>query len=194
MKKIRSYEFLGKLPRIDELTRLFPGHLSKYHVPYFTTDSEAEKSFLRYCEDHDYRLRKKTILAYEYGVQDDVTSHLYLSVKDDLGLCIAEPDPSFIDFSSACPGGGSYGVCNRGAKIAGEPTVSEPGLDRLEALDIVMPRLPTAPKLYLLSDRLARILTDAKATGCSINRCKIRPPSSRRCFELRITGRALGVC
>ena len=181
-KAINYYEFLNAGPSIDELQALFKKNLSKFNMPYFESGSESETGFLRFCSSHGYQTNRKTILEYNPRCNDSDAPFLYLCLKDDRGRCVVDLEPDFIDMSRACPGGESFGICNRGAEQNGDVSISDGGTKVLMQYDFVVARFPFVPKLHFVSQRLEQIFRDARPTGCEIVRCNSDTPS----FQMRI--------
>jgi hypothetical protein len=189
------YEFLGEEPDWADLKRSFKGNLSKYNVPYFHADSKKLEAFEQFCASRQLPVRKKTLIEYD-GIQNGHAEFLYLRLRDDGGHCIS-PGPSFVDQSAACPGGGPFGVCGRGAKQIGIVKIERGGLKRIQNLGFIQTRHPWLPRILLISEEIARTLEGAKATGCEISPCDNFSHSSEtspeaKCYQLQITGQTLG--
>src|SRR5215510_12211155 len=98
-KIINTYEFRRKSPRIEDLQTLFKRHLSKFNVPFFEAESEAEVKFLQFCHGGGFPIQKRTIIEYNRNCAQNV-QFLYLCLKDDRSRCITQVVPEFIDFSN----------------------------------------------------------------------------------------------
>jgi hypothetical protein len=164
-------------------------------VPFFNANSEVEQGFLQYCEALGIAIHRKTII--EYDGTSGGAEFLYLTLKDDEGRCIDEEKLRFIDKSTACPGGGDFGICCRGARQVGAVALNPSCLDRLAILGVAVARHPFVPKIYLLSRELAQVLIELKATGCEIAPCDCTPWGSSvggdcPCYQLRIIERTDG--
>jgi hypothetical protein len=184
-KQIHYYEFPIKAPEIEQLQTLFKRNLSKFNVPFFEAGSQAEQDFLKFCSGAGYSPQQKTITAYEPGKPNDDVRYLYLTLKDDRGRCIPDRNPDFIDLSAACPGSENFGICNRGARQTGRVVVAEAGYRLIDELDFIVTQFPLVPKIYLISEKLAQLFANAKATGCEILPCK----SQSVCYQLSIVAK-----
>ena len=169
---------------MSELRTLFKGSMSKFNVPFFQADSEAEKKFVQFCRSRGWNIRRQTLFEYD-GRDNTNVEYLFLTLKDDRGRCISEHAPEFIDMTRACPEGESFGICNRGATQIGPVTLAPGAGGVVNELDLLVTSLPWVPKIYLLSGRLANVLIDAKPTGCEVVPCQ----GETSCFQLQIVGK-----
>ncbi len=183
---VNYYEFPNGEPEWPTLRQLFQRNVSKYNVPFFEAESETEHQFLRYCETINIPTRKKTIIQYD-GETTESERFLYLVVKDDNEVCVAEDQNSFLDLSAACPGGGAFGSCGRGVRQANKVSVTPRGVELVNRLGLLSTRHPPVPTIYLLSTAIAGALRTAGATGC-----EILPTSTPTCYQLRVTAETSG--
>ena len=195
MRQINYYEFKEAEPDWAELKKAFKKNISRHKVPFFVAGSELEKQFINFCKSFGFGVISKSIMEYD-GDTSDKAKYVYLTTKSDDGKCIASATPSFIDVSSACTGGGAFGICNKGAIQVGKVVVNSRGIASLDKLDLIGTTYPFVPKIYLLSERLARVILDAKATGCEIVPCEVEgirmSSTSQACYQLRITAQTKG--
>src|SRR4051812_42805087 len=118
-RRTNYYEFPDKEPDWKELKVAFSRNISKYNVPFFEAESEVESHFTEFCKRMGVVIRRKTIVEYD-GRPGPGAEYLYLAIKSDDGVCIEKRNLGFMDMSSACPGGGAFGICGRGAKQASQ--------------------------------------------------------------------------
>jgi hypothetical protein len=185
-RTINYYEFPNGEPDWAKLKRLFNRNISKHNVPFFEVNSEMEREFLWFCEASNISTYKKTIIEYD-GKTTESEGFLYLVVKDDNGACVAEDQKSFLDLSAACPGGGIFGTCGRGAKQVDRVSVMPEGVEQVTKLGLLSTKHPNVPKIYLLSTVVADALRTAGATGI-----EIVPTDTSHCYQLRIIAETIG--
>jgi hypothetical protein len=92
-KRINHYEFPSRSPEIEDLQTLFKRHLSKFNVPFFEAGSDTERVFLDYCRKGGFPVQGKSVAEYQPNKRDrgnDAVEYLYLTLKDDRGLCIPQ--------------------------------------------------------------------------------------------------------
>lgn len=62
---INYYEFEGRETDWAKLRTLFPRNVSKFNVPFFDANFEAEEKFLHHCQASHFGFNRKTIVEYE---------------------------------------------------------------------------------------------------------------------------------
>ena len=197
IRTLHVYDFEGTQPLWAELREQFPRNTSKFGGPCFVAGSEQEKRFQEYCRDHGLSPCPQTILEYRGPEPRDAGLFLYLCLKGDKnGKCVSEEKPSFIDYSEACPAGGAFAVCDRGAKQAEPALIRREGLSIVTELGFIHTQYPFRPALFLISPAVRGLLVDLRVTGCEIVPCKVDPPvntdASPECYQLIITSHTIG--
>lgn len=179
---INFYEFPGGEPDWVAFKKLFPANVSRFNVPFFEAGSAVEKEFEQFCASSGLVPHRKSIIEYD-GKGAEEGNFIFLCPKDDKGACIdIEHQHEFIDATSACSGGGAFGVCGRGAQQTKTISVKPRGIDVVSELGMVSPRHPQVPQIYLVTSAVAAQLKNAQATGC-----ELLPTNSPECFQLRIS-------
>jgi len=185
-RPINYYEFPQGEPDWVKLKQMFRRNISRFNVPFFEAGSEAEHEFLRLCQTSNLLAYKKTVIEYGPGTTRP-DRFLYLVVKDDGGACIAQNQERFLDLSTACPGGGAFGTCGRGAKQIDKVALMPEGVEVIRTLGLLSASRPNVPRIYLASATVADALTKARATGL-----EIAPTDTPDCHQLRITAETAG--
>jgi hypothetical protein len=185
-RTINYYEFSDREPDWTKLKQTFKRNVSKYNVPFFEADSEAEGQFARFCQASNLGPHKKTIIEYD-GKGTDPEKFLFLCLKDDDGSCISEGGQGFLDLSAACPGGGPFGSCGRGARQVDKVLVKPEGVQQVTTLGLLTCRYPSVPRVFLISSMVGEALKRAGASGC-----EIVPTDNPNCCQLRITSETAG--
>jgi len=184
-RTINYYEFPEREPDWAELKRQFKSNTSKFNVPFFEANSDAEREFLRFCDASNLAPRRKTII--EYGEDSDGDNFLFLCLKDDDGAAVPEGGQGFVDFSASCPGGGPFGSCGRGARQIHKVSVKPEGVLQVSTLGLLATRYPSVPSVFLTSATVGEALIKAGASGCDIV-----PTDTTNCCQLRITAETTG--
>jgi hypothetical protein len=188
-------------PNWDVLKTRFPRNISRFNIPFFLAGSDEERRFLAFCEGEDLRVIKRTVVEYLGSCLDSTCEQkdkfLYLCLKSDEAKCIPDERPGFVDYSSACPGGGSFAICDRGARQVKTAVIQGDGASLISELDFVITEFPLRPSIFILSPRLKSILSDLSPTGCEITPCEVVPKStnqvgSAECYQLEITMKTPG--
>ena len=185
-RTINYYEFPDYEPDWTKLKQIFKGNVSKFNVPFFEANSEAEEEFTHFCRASDLVLHRKTIIEYDAKGSDE-SRFLFLCLKDDDGDCISEGELRFLDLSASCPGGGPFGICGRGAKQKDKVIVRPEGIRRVEMLGLLSCRYPNVPRILLTSTTVGEALRKAGASGCEIVQTNLP-----NCSQLRITAETAG--
>ncbi len=185
-RTINHYEFPDREPDWAKLKQMFKRNVSKYNVPFFEANSEVEREFLRFCDASNLPIHKQTLIEYD-GKMTEADRFLFLVVKRDDGACISANQQRFLDLSAACPGGGAFGTCSRGAKQIDKVSVIPEGVEQVMTQGLLSASHPDVPRIYLLSAPVADALRTAGATGC-----EIVPTDTLKCCQLRITTETAG--
>lgn len=183
---VNYYEFQGKAPDWEKLKQAFKRNVSKYNVPFFEADSGTEGEFAGFCQASNLAAHRMTIIEYD-GKFCEADRFLFLCLKDDSGSCFAEGGQSLVDLTGACPGGGAFGSCGRGAKQVGKLIVEAKGVQRVKTLGLLSCRYPSVPRVFLASVTVGEALSKAGASGC-----EIIPTNTPNCCQLRITVETTG--
>jgi hypothetical protein len=183
---INYYEFPEREPDWVKLKQVYKRNVSRFNVPFFVADSEAEREFLRFCYAFNFVTHRKTLIEYS-GQGSGADRFLYLCLKGDDGSCVSPDIRSFVDLSAACPGGGPVGLCGRGARQVDKVSVKPEGVERVTKLGFLTSWYPNMPTVFLTSAAVADALANAEATGC-----EIAPTDAPDCYQLRITAETSG--
>jgi hypothetical protein len=178
------FEFLGSGLDLAELRKRFPRNVSRFGVPYFRDSSKLESAFVQYCAQAKLTFRKMSLTEYEPGAQQN--GFVYLSVKNDRGLCIDGNLDAFVDPSSGCPGKHDD-YCGWGVKQYAAPIVSTKAAPVLERLGICTTWQPRQPVIYLVSEKVASLLMAQQVTGCELIQCRLAGTHSPQpVFQLKV--------
>jgi len=151
-----------------------------------TPGPHAEREFLRFCEVSNLKPCKQTII--EYGRESsEANRFIFLCLKPDDGACVSTDTTSFVDVSTACPGGGAFGTCGRGAKQVGKVSIKPQGIEQITEFGLLSASYPNVPRVLLVSATVGEALSKAGVSGCEIS-----PTDTPNCCQLRITVETAG--
>ncbi|MCP3960935.1 MAG: hypothetical protein GY719_24070 [bacterium] len=155
-KRLAFYQLLAGEEWPAELREEFGRHFSRFGVPSFAVDSEADQRFRASVERRRIPALRDTILA---CTGEHVYEHPfhYLSVRSDRSYDKGD----FLDLSAACPGD-SRVRCRIGARQTGK-LVMDAG--KSKDLDLIEESSSPRPKVFIVSRRLRDSLRQADFRG-----------------------------